>query len=218
MLIREIAAGHFSDGARLPPERQLATDLRVAVGTLRKSLADLEERGLLERIQGSGNYVRARTNVASVYGFFRLELPGGGGLPTALVTSVARMRKPGGAPDFGPGPLAHRIRRLRLLDGAAVALEEIWLDGRFAERLCAKDLIDSLYFYYKRALGLVIERAEDRVTVSKIPDWAPNQFPLNPGMPAGHIERLSWGQDRHAAEYSQTWFHPELARYTIRHN
>ena len=45
MLIREIAAGHLTDGARLPPERNMADDLGVAVGTLRKALADVEAKG-----------------------------------------------------------------------------------------------------------------------------------------------------------------------------
>ncbi|MDE0966416.1 MAG: GntR family transcriptional regulator, partial [Candidatus Latescibacteria bacterium] len=36
MLIRDVSAGHYLDGARLPPERQLATDLGVSVTTLRK--------------------------------------------------------------------------------------------------------------------------------------------------------------------------------------
>ena len=100
-LIREIAAGHIADGARLPPEREMATELGVAVGTLRKALADLEAKGMLERIQGSGNYVRHRPQVASVYAFFRLEKVGGGGLPTAEVLSVDRMEKPSDAPYFG---------------------------------------------------------------------------------------------------------------------
>ena len=76
MLIREIAAGHLADGSRLPPEREMADDLGVAVGTLRKALADVEAKGLLDRVQGSGNYVRHRPAVESVYAFFRLELMG----------------------------------------------------------------------------------------------------------------------------------------------
>ncbi|MFT7108347.1 MAG: GntR family transcriptional regulator, partial [Yoonia sp.] len=88
MLIREIAAGHLTDGARLPPERDMADDLGVAVGTLRKALADVEAKGLLDRVQGSGNYVRHRPAVDSVYAFFRLELLKGGGLPTAKVLHV----------------------------------------------------------------------------------------------------------------------------------
>ena len=57
LLIREIAAGRLADGARLPPERDMAGDLDISVGTLRKALNDLTDRGLLERVQGSGNYV-----------------------------------------------------------------------------------------------------------------------------------------------------------------
>ena len=45
-------------------------------------MADLERKGLLERREGSGNYVRHRAEVDSVYAMFRLELIGGGGLPT----------------------------------------------------------------------------------------------------------------------------------------
>ena len=82
-MIREIGAGRLAHGARLPPEREMAADLGIAVGTLRKALADLEGKGLLERRQGSGNYVRRLAGLAGIYSLFRLELVGGGGLPTA---------------------------------------------------------------------------------------------------------------------------------------
>ena len=59
MLIREIAAGRIIEGEKLPPERDMAAGLGIAVGTLRKALGDLERKGLLSRVQGSGNYVRA---------------------------------------------------------------------------------------------------------------------------------------------------------------
>ena len=54
VLIREIAVGRLADGQRLPPERQLAAAHQVTVRTLRKSLKILEDKGLLERVQGSG--------------------------------------------------------------------------------------------------------------------------------------------------------------------
>jgi GntR family transcriptional regulator len=123
MLIREIAAGHLADGARLPPERDMAADLNISVGTLRKALSDLVEKGLLDRIQGSGNYVRNRGAVESVYAFFRLELIGGGGLPTAQVVSADRLSKPRNAPNFGPSDEGHRIRRLRSLGDEMIAVE-----------------------------------------------------------------------------------------------
>lgn len=216
LLIREIAAGRLVDGERLPPERALADRFDVAVGTLRKALAELEARGMLERTQGSGNYVRACHEVDSVYALFRLERIAGGGLPTAEILSVDRRAKPEAAPPFGPGHDAHRIRRLRFLDALTVAVEEIWLDGRFAETLSPDELSESLYWSYSEAFNLHISVARDAVSVAPVPDWAPGAFVPSPGAVVGYVERLGWDQYGAAAEFSRTWFDPGRARYTTR--
>lgn len=216
MLIREIASGHLSDGERLPPERQMAAGFGIAVGTLRRALLDLTERGLLERVQGSGNYVRARPEMQGVYAFFRIELVKGGGLPTAEILAVDTLEKPANLPSFGTSRRGHRIRRLRRLGGAPAAVEEIWLDVSRAERLAADDLSESLYLHYRNALGFHIARADDRVGVGKVPRWAPRAFPLKPGAMAGFVERIGWADDGASAEFSRTWFDPATARYVAR--
>ncbi len=213
MLIREIAAGRLSAGERLPPERVMAAELGIAVGTLRQALADLTDRGLIERRQGSGNYVKGGAEGTGVYAFFRLELTEGGGLPTADVLCVRRCAKPAGAPEFGPAPDAHRIRRLRKLSGRPVAVEEIWLDAARAGDL--GPLSESLYLHYRRHLDLLIVRVEDRVGIDVCPGWAPGPTP-GPGDVCGHVERISWAQDGGRAEYSRTWFDPDRARYVAR--
>ncbi len=216
LLIRDIAAGRLADGQRLPPEREMAEQLGIAVGTLRKALADLAGRGMLDRIQGSGNYVRARPDAQSVYALFRLELAEGGGLPTAEVLSVDRLPKPDDLPEFGQGPDGHRIRRLRRLSGAIAAVEEIWLCASYLPELRAEDLSESLYLFYRTRLNLWIQRAEDRVDVAPVPDWAPPVFPHPPGTPCGHIVRISWAQNNTRAEVSRTWFDHRNVRYVAR--
>ncbi len=216
MLIREVAAGHLADGAKLPPERDMARDLGIAVGTLRKALSDMHEKGMLERIQGSGNYVRAKADIGSVYAFFRLEKLRGGGLPTARVLSVDRLPKPAGAPCFGPHAEGHRIRRLRWLDDMLIALEEIWLDASYRAVISRDDLSESLYLFYREALGLVIGSVEDRIGTGAVPEWAPDDFHLRPGTATGFIERVSWTGAGDPAEYSATWFDTNTARYVSR--
>jgi GntR family transcriptional regulator len=216
LLIRDIAAGRLIDGERLPPERDMAADLGIAVGTLRQALKSLTESGLLERVQGSGNYVRARSDAASVYALFRLERVEGGGLPTARILSVDHCPKNPALPFFGASTQGHRIRRLRFLAGEVAAVEEIWLDGAEADRIAAADLSESLYLYYRQRLGIWIARAEDSIGQGSLPDWAPAEFPHRPGTPLPLITRVSWAQDGRSVEASLTWYDPETVRYVAR--
>ncbi|MDG2454101.1 MAG: GntR family transcriptional regulator [Paracoccaceae bacterium] len=215
MLIREIAAGHLADGARLAPEREMAATLGTSVTTLRKALDDLAQKGLLVRRQGSGNYISTKKTVPSVYAFLRLEKLSGGGLPTAQVLSVDHLPKPHGV-AFGPAQNGHRIRRLRSLDGDVVALEEIWLDASYADVLRPEDLSESLYLYYKKHLGFIISRIEDQIGAEPVPDWTQGAFDPLEGAITPYIERISWSQDNEPAEYSRTWFDNNKARYISR--
>ncbi len=214
-LIRDIASGRYVDGERLPPERELAKAYGTTVRTLRKALKRLVAEGLLERIQGSGNYVRQNRDAQSVYSMFRLELPGGGGLPTADVLSLTYTRKPADLPEIGTSDAASVVRRLRRLDGIAIAVEEIWLDGDCG-RMVEEDLSESLYLYYQRKLGFWISHAEDVVWSAPLPDWTPDAFGLRAGETAGYIERRSWAQGDVPVEFSRTWFDPDRARYVQR--
>ncbi|MBO9424598.1 GntR family transcriptional regulator [Labrenzia sp. R4_1] len=215
LLIRDIAAGRLLDGERLPPERDMAEELGISIGTLRKALADLTEKGLLERIQGSGNYIRQGGTNESVYAMFRLELLSGGGLPKADILEVDRVFKPEDLPVFGTSREGTRIRRLRYLNETIVAVEEIWLDGDCG--FVRKDqLSDSLYRFYQKQLGFWIVRAEDRVTIKAVPDWAPEAFNKAPGTLTGYIERFSWADKPEPVEFSRTWFDTDRAHYVQR--
>lgn len=216
LLIRDIAAGRLIDGEKLPPERDMAAQLGIAVGTLRQALKDLTQKGMLARIQGSGNYIRAKADPASVYALLRIELATGGGLPTANVLSVALMQKDPQLPAFGTSDMGHRIRRLRYLSGKVAAVEEIWLDASYATDIAITDLSESLYLYYRQRLGLRIARAEDSIGMGPLPDWAPREFPHPPGKDLPKITRISLDQNGQPAEASWTWYDPETVRYVAR--
>ena len=222
LLTREIAAGHWQKGDRLPTEAELAKLLGMAVGTVRKALAELATRGLLERRQGSGTYVRGTSRQRSIYEFFRLERIGGGGLPTARLLDFRQMAHPDDLGAFGPltgrasTGQSYRLRRLRLLDGKPVALEQIWFDARHKPGLKAADLSEALYLFYKEQLGFWISRVEDQVSVAPAPLWTPKDFSVPPGQACGLIERKAWSGGNRIEEFSRTWFDPQAARYTAR--
>lgn len=218
MLTREILAGHWQPGDRIPTEPELSQSLGVAVGTLRKAVADLVARGVLERRQGSGTYVLAGRKIKNIYEFFRLELQQGGGLPTAQILSVDREALPAGICFGGDvnSRKAYRIRRLRLLNEMAVAVEEIWIDARHKKNLKAADLNDALYLFYKNHFGFWIARVEDHVALDVVPDWAPLALGLPCGQGSMYIERMAWSNANLLEEYSRTWVNPQRARYAAR--
>lgn len=226
LLARSIAAGHYLAGERLPPESELSVNLGTAIGTVRKALAILEERGLLERKQGSGTYVLDRTSVKSnqpapsrnIYDFFRLELTSGGGLPSALLIHLKKARPPKALPILGDGSSKsyYRLRRLRFLNDTPVALEEIWFDARHCAQLRIKELDESLYHFYETRLGFWISHAEDRFSVGIVPDWAPVQFSLKAGHSCCVIERKAWCGNGTIEEFSKTWVDTRLANYVAR--
>ncbi|WP_282128498.1 GntR family transcriptional regulator [Roseobacter litoralis] len=214
LIIREIDAGRLLEAERLAPEREMARTYGVSIGTVRKALAELHDKGLLERVQGSGNYIRKGHNPCGVYAMFRLELPAGGGLPTARVLSMAVMEKPTTLPRFGRSEKATRIRRLRFLNDIAIAVEEIWLDAAVGT-LNANAVSDSLYQTYLKQLNLWITRAEDRVSIGSFPNWTPCDF-ARMDHACGYIERFGWSDEHKPVEFSRTWFDPDRAVYVQR--
>lgn len=218
LLGREIAAGIWPDGSRLPTEAELAQTLNVAVGTLRKALSQLEQRGILERIQGSGTYVRKKAKIGGIYQFLRLELRSGAGLPRATILSLDKLPNPDFLPAFGDGTSQQswRVRRLRHLGDTPAALEEIWFDARHIQSLQIDSIGESMYLFYREKLNFWIARIEDKVSVNPCPDFAPSDSVFMPGTALGYVERMSWGNTGTVEEFSRNWFDPETVTYVGR--
>ncbi|MHA6802734.1 winged helix-turn-helix domain-containing protein [Salinifilum ghardaiensis] len=52
-----IEVGELVSGQRLPGERELAQDYRIALGTARRALVELRERGLVVTLHAKGTFV-----------------------------------------------------------------------------------------------------------------------------------------------------------------
>lgn len=211
LIALEIQAGTLDHGSRLQPERDLAVQFGVSVGTIRKALSNLEQESLIKRVHGSGNYVNADQR-DPIYAMFRLELKSGGGKPTATILDISEEITPQSLKTLGASEGGTRIRRLRYLDNSPIGIEEIWLDQR-AGRLDHNNIQDSLYATYREQLNLWVSRAVDRVNRKPVPEWSPTEFKLPIGTIAGFIERQTWDQNDRCVEISWTWFDPAQVNY-----
>jgi len=53
-----IEAGELAPGSRLPGERELAAEYQVALGTARRAVEELRERGLVVTLPAKGTFVK----------------------------------------------------------------------------------------------------------------------------------------------------------------
>jgi GntR family transcriptional repressor for pyruvate dehydrogenase complex len=76
-LCEVIRQGRFRAGGRLPPERELADQLRVSRSSLREALRTMESAGLVESHHGGGTFVRDAVSCDAVSPLARvLQAPG----------------------------------------------------------------------------------------------------------------------------------------------
>jgi GntR family phosphonate transport system transcriptional regulator len=126
-LEREIAAGIFATGARLPTEAQLAARFSVNRHTVRRALEDLSRRGMIRVEQGRGSFVAEETLDYEVGPRTRLsewirrnnKEPAGRVLDLREVAADAQV-----AAGLGvrPGARVVRLERLGLADDVPVSL------------------------------------------------------------------------------------------------
>ncbi|MFD8890354.1 GntR family transcriptional regulator [Streptomyces sp. NPDC059566] len=115
-LRNQISKGHLKAGERLPSEAQLAAHYAVSTPTLRNALALLQGEGLVEKIHGSGNFVR--------HSLRRTTYLGGGHTPNAPART-------------GEGPLHTTVRATNLrAHGHLAALLKVSPCSPLTEFLC----------------------------------------------------------------------------------
>jgi GntR family phosphonate transport system transcriptional regulator len=129
---REIGAGTYPAGARLPGEVEIAENFRVNRHTVRRALAALAERGLVRAERGSGTYVEAPRLSYPIGSRTRFsEIVGAGGRePRGRLLDVATEAA---TPDLArrlavkAGTELVRIESLRLADGVPICVGTNWL-------------------------------------------------------------------------------------------
>lgn len=150
-LRRRIDTGVLLGGQRLPSETELGTEYGVSRITVRQALGHLSADGYVDRRQGTGTFVSART--APVQHDLSLSLPwrirlrdeGHKAISEPLVTS----REPSLPAELTPalrlgdeaGEVVY-LKRLQRVDDQPIGITESWLPQRLVPGLADEPLID----------------------------------------------------------------------------
>lgn len=218
-----IVARAWRPGDLIPREPDLATDLGVSPGTVRRALAALERAHLIERRQGRGTFVAQQTSEQALGQFFRLrDLAGRPVTPLTAVLSVepgAATPEEAAALGLAPDAPVHRVRRSRRLDGwtrvsEAIALPAALFPGLDLPLAPARLEVE-IYVHYQRAHGIIVVRAEEALAARGATEEEARILGLEAGAPVLEVTRLAYDASGRAVERRVTVIDTAAHRYAV---
>lgn len=167
LLRSHIATGNMKAGDRLPPELSLARQYGISRMTVRRATNALVADSILVRRPGKGTFVAGEKVplLASTLPSFSGAMRGLGLAVTSRVIAL-ELRKPpgriGSELQLLRGQEAAWLRRVRLINGEAIAIMSSWMPASCFAALQEADLSsEPLTRVMERAAGISIVRADD---------------------------------------------------------
>lgn len=205
-LVRRLIEGAWTPGMLLPSEFQIAAELGVSQGTVRKALDAMAAEHLLVRRQGRGTFVALPEEGRILFQFFRLAADDGTRLfPESRVLARRRLRADAATAQalrLARGDAVWRIDRIRHLGGKPVIVEEITLPAeRFPDLPQADALPNNVYALYSERYAITIGRAMEKLKAVAADAETALRLGCAPDHPLLSIERLAVALDDTPVEW-----------------
>lgn len=214
--------GTYAPETQLPTEQALCDMFEVSRITVRQALDELRQEGAVKKVQGRGTFVappRAYQNIDALQGFSEAMAPLGHQVSNRL--EGLRFLEAGDAIrsrlDMEDDTRVAEIKRVRLLDGAALSFETTYLAEPLARRLASLDLATRDIF------GLLEEHSQIRidhanVAMGAIPadEETALALALAPATPVLRIERHVFDVNGHPILFEYLHFRGDAFQYRMR--
>jgi GntR family transcriptional regulator len=217
LLVRRIAEGLWAPGQPIPSEPEIASELGVSQGTVRKALDEMAGENLVVRRQGRGTYVARHDDARILFQFFRI-VPDSGDkeFPDSRLIEVVVE----GADDeaaaalaLRPGVAVVRLERVRSLAGEVCIAERIVVPAGLFPGLAERELPNNLYELYAAQFGIVIGRASEKLRAVAAGSREAELLGVAPGAALLRVDRTAFSIDGRLAEWRVSWCRTERVHY-----
>lgn len=204
-LVRRLIDGTWQPGQLIPSEMELAREIGVSQGTIRKALDAMTAENLLIRRQGRGTYVAEPEESRILFQFFRLVLDSGERtFPDSRILHWARAcaaRQEAAALGIAEGEEIWRIERIRTLDKAPLLVETISLAAkRFPGFEALEEIPNNIYRLYSERWGITIGAASEKLKAVGASPRDARHLNCPVGIPLLKIARTAFDLEQNVVE------------------
>jgi GntR family transcriptional regulator len=208
-LLERITNNEWKSGLSIPSETDLAREMGVSLGTMRKAFDVLAKEQVVTRRQGRGTFVNSQTSDAYSLRYSNIRGPNGerliGDVKSSKVTKSAANEMECERLSLQKEDKVYRIQRVRLTDGTPFMLEEVSVpEGLFPgleKRVSIPNCVGNLAQEYSIVLGT----AAERISVASVSqDFAPTLM-VAPGSPVAVLDRVVRAIDSRPVEWRMAW-------------
>lgn len=218
VLAGRIARGEWKPGHALPNESDLARDLGVSAGTVRKALLLLESHQVLMRRQGRGTFVTdpAAVGLADRFNGVR-GAQGDIGACVIEVTGIAQDAASTAESlhlQLKPGDLVWRLYRVRREGKRAFMCEHIALPAKLFPQIRADT--PNRIVALAHAHGLLLGSSEERVSLGSASAEVAEKLDVAPGTPLLALDRVVRTTEGVPVEWRRAECHLGAGHYLAR--
>ena len=198
-ITEDLVRGRYPMGQALPAERDLAKELDVSIGTLRKAVDELVAEGIVIRRQGRGTYVAEHDAKRLLYYFFHVvrwdaDKKTYPRVETASFGSSQANKEESLKLGIKEGALVWRIVTRLYLEDECVMVDHITLDKKRFKNLTRADFDKregSIYQLYQMRYGQSVVKTNERLRAGLAGRQMAAWLSLKPDSPVLLIRRIA---------------------------
>jgi len=215
-----ITSGKFAAGERFPSEGELQKQFKVSRMTVRRALSELASEGFLVRERGRGSFVvqrRLQEQLRRLTSFTEdMQFRGLSTTSKILDFCVVHDKEVARKMEIPEEEELVQLRRLRLVEGEAIAIQNAFIRHRFCPGIAERGLLDgSLYKTLEEGYGLRVGWAFQTVEAKPADDYEADLLKLELGQPVLLLERLTYLVDGEPIEYVRSTYRGDRYRFIV---
>jgi GntR family transcriptional regulator len=215
---QQIENGVLAEESVIPSEREFAERFQISRMTVRQAINNLVSEGYLNRQKGRGTFVTKKKVEQELQGMtsFTEDMLSRGMNPSSILLSFQILpadKKTALALRIEETDSIYKIKRIRLADGAPMALETAYIPVEIVPGLTEENSNLSLYQYIEENLALLISEATQEIEAATADHLDAETLEIKFGDPILLIERISYLQEGIPFELVKSTFRADRYRF-----